>query len=230
MLACPSPRVRVGPFGVVMLAAVLACKRESPRMPEAGAPTQSVLSEPANEAVSDAVVGASAAVRVASARSMRVVRTPFYSLSIPATWRVVDDRFVGETFQEAYGDSEGYWFQVIVDPPGSDVGMPDAFWGCVYVSAEDRVAIVREDPPCRRPPEDEFETTDEKRLDGGRAESCLPIEGGVDFSTDILRIGDHVFEFTFGHSRRSKELDLQVFRDVLGSFRTKVPGGGAKKQ
>ncbi|HET6922507.1 MAG TPA: hypothetical protein VFI16_05105 [Anaeromyxobacteraceae bacterium] len=153
------------------------------------------------------------------------MRTQFYSLSVPSTWRVrssVDERFVGEEFREVYGDPDGYWFQVIVDPPGSDVGMPDAFWGCVYISADDRIDIVREDPICRRPPEDEDEVDEEARPDAGPPDTCFPISGGVVLGTDIMRIGDHVFEFTFGHTKRSKDLDLQLFRDILRSFRLKT--------
>lgn len=230
MLARSAPRLRVGCFRVLLVAAVVACKREPPASPGGAAPVQSVLSEPAH---GESGVSPAPVVGSATALGIRAVRTPFYSLSIPATWRVrtiVDDRYAGEVFREAYGDRDGYWFQVTVDPPGSDVGMPDAFWGCVYVSADDRIDIVREDAPCRRPPEDDFETADEERPDAVPAEGCLPIEGGVDFSTDILRVGDHVFEFTFGHLKRSKELDLQVFRDVLRTFRTREADAGAKKQ
>lgn len=108
-----------------------------------------------------------------------------------------------------YASPKGDYLLVEFDPGGHGVE-GDMTWA--VEPRDDRLALLKEGPFCTRPPG----VVDEE-------ESCRVGDGRltIHLTPYVLRLRGHQYFFSFGNALRETGVELQVFRDILATFRAK---------
>lgn len=108
-----------------------------------------------------------------------------------------------------YASPSGDYLYLEFDPPGHGLEY-DLEW--TVEPKDDRFVLVKEGPFCTPPPKD-FQGMDTCRTgDGALLIQVAPWR---------LELRGHHYFLQFGNVRREKDAELQVFRDILASFRAK---------
>jgi hypothetical protein len=109
-----------------------------------------------------------------------------------------------------YASPHGDFFLVELDPAGHGVE-GDMVWS--VEPKNDRIALLKESPFCTRPPPSAADEDVSCRAGDGRLT--------IHLTPYVLGLRGHQYFFSFGNALREAGVDLQVFRDILASFRAK---------
>jgi hypothetical protein len=138
-----------------------------------------------------------------------------FQVALPPPWRRVDQsdcvRDASVPSDYCYGlarfeDDRGGFFQVLVDYPPTEASA-NAYWTLAASPDGATLAIAREEAmrPCPLTLEGEAR--------------CDPRKGFV--IAAWIELGGHHYLFSFGNASRRKGVPLDVFREILRSFRTR---------
>jgi ferredoxin len=181
-----------------------------------------------------------AAIVLASCTSRRLAAEPaaprveayehrLFTITLAKGWSVVREREeampLGNYVDEEAGgaarfeDGKGGFFEVIIPCEETDVA-GDAMWHCPYDAATRSVAACIEQPPCTREWQEEcLRAARETEL--GDEDLCLCTAGDGKL-TIWATLGEVEMRNTcllFGNSKQEVGVDLDVFRQMVKSFR-----------
>lgn len=132
-----------------------------------------------------------------------------FQLTLPAGWQAKHSAALWADAKEKfyYEDTQGNYFQVNIDPDGSDFAA-DAVWRYEKRS-EKTIAIAEESPLCK--PDDGFCAAGDNQL------TIYMLSESV----GEVKLGGHDYYFLLWNTQKETGVNLQTFRDIVSSFTVK---------
>lgn len=136
-----------------------------------------------------------------------LIEEDLYSIKLPQGWKKVSDKTMEDNYEDRvirYENSASSFFEVVVDPPGRGVGS-DETWVYNYNEANSKLVFNRETTPC------------------GSGESPFCEAGNNNLNiyittldgNDSPKIKGHHYIFFTGNTRQEKNIDKQIYRDIV---------------